>query len=150
MSFSFSLQCAYVCFQEVNDPMKNDALEKVEEHTMEGLKEMGAFGLQVPADLGGVGLTNTQVKSLLHSQFSFIWVEGRDINKWKSKDTHEMYVCTCSVYSTPGWWRLSGCMIWVWASLLVPISPLASKASCFLVTPSRKRSTFQSWQLVSE
>ncbi len=64
--------------------MKNDALEKVEEHTMEGLKEMGAFGLQVPADLGGVGLTNTQVKSLLHSHFSFIWVGGRDINKWKS------------------------------------------------------------------
>lgn len=45
----------------MNDPAKNDALEKVEDHTMEGLKEMGAFGLQVPADLGGLGLTNTQV-----------------------------------------------------------------------------------------
>uniref|UniRef100_A0A8C2ED61 Very long-chain specific acyl-CoA dehydrogenase, mitochondrial n=1 Tax=Cyprinus carpio TaxID=7962 RepID=A0A8C2ED61_CYPCA len=52
-------------FEEVNDPMKNDALEKVEEHTMEGLKEMGAFGLQVPADLGGVGLTNTQYARLV-------------------------------------------------------------------------------------
>lgn len=31
---------------------------------MEGLKEMGAFGLQVPADLGGLGLTNTQVRTL--------------------------------------------------------------------------------------
>uniref|UniRef100_A0A672RUG0 Very long-chain specific acyl-CoA dehydrogenase, mitochondrial n=1 Tax=Sinocyclocheilus grahami TaxID=75366 RepID=A0A672RUG0_SINGR len=50
---------------EVNDPMKNDALEKVEEHTMEGLKEMGAFGLQVPAELGGVGLTNTQYARLV-------------------------------------------------------------------------------------
>lgn len=48
--------------QEVNDPAKNDDLEKVEDHTMEGLKEMGAFGLQVPADLGGVGLSNTQVR----------------------------------------------------------------------------------------
>ena len=27
---------------------------------MEQLREMGAFGLQVPADLSGVGLTNTQ------------------------------------------------------------------------------------------
>lgn len=45
----------------MNDPAKNDALEKVEDHTMEGLKEMGAFGLQVPADLGGLGLSNTQV-----------------------------------------------------------------------------------------
>uniref|UniRef100_A0A9J8AG48 Very long-chain specific acyl-CoA dehydrogenase, mitochondrial n=1 Tax=Cyprinus carpio carpio TaxID=630221 RepID=A0A9J8AG48_CYPCA len=52
-------------FEEVNDPMKNDALEKVEELTMEGLKEMGAFGLQVPADLGGVGLTNTQYARLV-------------------------------------------------------------------------------------
>ncbi|XP_077444945.1 very long-chain specific acyl-CoA dehydrogenase, mitochondrial [Stigmatopora argus] len=52
-------------FQEVNDPAKNDALEKVEEHTMEGLKEMGAFGLQVPAELGGLGLTNTQYARLV-------------------------------------------------------------------------------------
>ncbi|XP_018551969.1 very long-chain specific acyl-CoA dehydrogenase, mitochondrial [Lates calcarifer] len=52
-------------FQEVNDPAKNDALEKVEDHTMEGLKEMGAFGLQVPADLGGLGLSNTQYARLV-------------------------------------------------------------------------------------
>ncbi|XP_062342332.1 very long-chain specific acyl-CoA dehydrogenase, mitochondrial-like [Osmerus eperlanus] len=52
-------------FDEVNDPAKNDALEKVEDHTMEGLKEMGAFGLQVPADLGGLGLTNTQYARLV-------------------------------------------------------------------------------------
>lgn len=45
----------------MNDPAKNDTLEKVEDHTMEGLKEMGAFGLQVPSDLGGLGLSNTQV-----------------------------------------------------------------------------------------
>ncbi|XP_049597976.1 very long-chain specific acyl-CoA dehydrogenase, mitochondrial [Syngnathus scovelli] len=52
-------------FEEVNDPAKNDTLEKVEDHTMEGLKEMGAFGLQVPADLGGLGLTNTQYARLV-------------------------------------------------------------------------------------
>ncbi|XP_046876134.1 very long-chain specific acyl-CoA dehydrogenase, mitochondrial-like [Hypomesus transpacificus] len=52
-------------FDEVNDPAKNDALEKVEDHTMEGLKEMGAFGLQVPADLGGLGLSNTQYARLV-------------------------------------------------------------------------------------
>ncbi|XP_013880012.1 very long-chain specific acyl-CoA dehydrogenase, mitochondrial [Austrofundulus limnaeus] len=52
-------------FQEVNDPAKNDSLEKVEDHTMEGLKEMGAFGLQVPADLGGLGLSNTQYARLV-------------------------------------------------------------------------------------
>ncbi|XP_034712218.1 very long-chain specific acyl-CoA dehydrogenase, mitochondrial [Etheostoma cragini] len=52
-------------FEEVNDPAKNDALEKVEDHTMEGLKEMGAFGLQIPADLGGLGLSNTQYARLV-------------------------------------------------------------------------------------
>lgn len=54
-----------LCVQEVNDSAKNDALEKVEDHTMQGLMEMGAFGLQVPADLGGLGLTNTQVRYIL-------------------------------------------------------------------------------------
>lgn len=57
----FTLHVSASCVQDVNDPAKNDALEKVEDHTMEGLKEMGAFGLQVPADLGGLGLSNTQV-----------------------------------------------------------------------------------------
>ncbi|XP_051925085.1 very long-chain specific acyl-CoA dehydrogenase, mitochondrial [Hippocampus zosterae] len=52
-------------FEEVNDSAKNDALEKVEDHTMEGLKEMGAFGLQVPTDLGGLGLSNTQYARLV-------------------------------------------------------------------------------------
>ncbi|MCJ8731435.1 hypothetical protein PDJAM_G00199600 [Pangasius djambal] len=52
-------------FEEVNDPAKNDQLEKVEDQTLEGLKEMGAFGLQVPADLGGVGLNNTQYARLV-------------------------------------------------------------------------------------
>ncbi|XP_054457512.1 very long-chain specific acyl-CoA dehydrogenase, mitochondrial [Anoplopoma fimbria] len=52
-------------FEEVNDAAKNDSLEKVEDHTMQGLKEMGAFGLQVPAELGGLGLSNTQYARLV-------------------------------------------------------------------------------------
>lgn len=46
----------------MNDPAKNDSLEKVEEDTLQGLKELGAFGLQVPSELGGLGLSNTQVR----------------------------------------------------------------------------------------
>ncbi|KAK8377963.1 hypothetical protein O3P69_018700 [Scylla paramamosain] len=52
-------------FQECNDAAKNDSLEKVDEDTLQGLREMGAFGLQVPADLGGVGLNNTQYARLV-------------------------------------------------------------------------------------
>jgi len=43
----------YLCVsQELNDPLKNDEIEDVEPATLEALKEMGAFGLQVPAKYG--------------------------------------------------------------------------------------------------
>ncbi|KAK6195102.1 hypothetical protein SNE40_000594 [Patella caerulea] len=52
-------------FEEQNDAMKNDSIEKVDDVSMEGLKAMGAFGLQVPQDLGGLGLCNTQYARLV-------------------------------------------------------------------------------------
>lgn len=52
-------------FEEVNNPAENDVLEEVEEKTMRGLKELGAFGLQIPAHLGGLGLSNTQYARLV-------------------------------------------------------------------------------------
>lgn len=42
----------FLIIQEKNDALKNDALEKIDDATMEGLKELGAFGLQVPQHLG--------------------------------------------------------------------------------------------------
>ncbi|KAL4220387.1 hypothetical protein ACF0H5_020790 [Mactra antiquata] len=52
-------------FEEQNDALKNDLLETVEPETMEGLKALGAFGLQVPVELDGLGLTNTQYARLV-------------------------------------------------------------------------------------
>lgn len=52
-------------FEEVNDATKNDQIEKVDDETLQGLKEMGAFGLQVPLDFGGLGLTNTMYARLV-------------------------------------------------------------------------------------
>lgn len=52
-------------FQEVNDPTLNDDLQRVDDRSMSGLKELGAFGLQVPAELGGLGLNNTQYARLV-------------------------------------------------------------------------------------
>lgn len=40
--------------------MKNDAAAKLDDVTDAGLWELGAFSLQVPAEYGGLGLTNTQ------------------------------------------------------------------------------------------
>jgi len=51
-------------FLEQNDPLQNDADARVPEHTIQGLRELGAFGLQVPEELGGVGLCNTQYARL--------------------------------------------------------------------------------------
>ncbi|KGL81447.1 hypothetical protein N309_04576, partial [Tinamus guttatus] len=52
-------------FEEVNNPAANEKLESIEEATLAGLKDLGAFGLQVPVELGGTGLKNSQVRSLL-------------------------------------------------------------------------------------
>jgi very long chain acyl-CoA dehydrogenase len=46
--------------EEENDAAINDANEEIQEHSMQGMKDMGAFGLQVPAELDGIGLNNTQ------------------------------------------------------------------------------------------
>merc|ERR1719204_1955457 len=50
--------------EEQNDPLLNDQLESVPEDTVNALRELGAFGLQVPVELDGVGLTNTQYARL--------------------------------------------------------------------------------------
>ena len=44
----------------MNDAARNDCEECIPPEIFEQMKEMGAFGLQVPTDLGGIGLTNTQ------------------------------------------------------------------------------------------
>lgn len=49
----------------MNNPAKNDTDEKVEPTTLDGLWDLGAFALQVPQDLGGLGLTNTQYARLV-------------------------------------------------------------------------------------
>lgn len=41
------LQLPHHFKQECNDPLKNDTMENLDDETMTGLKEMGAFGLQV-------------------------------------------------------------------------------------------------------
>jgi len=38
--------------QDHNDPLKNDEQAVLDESTMDGLKLMGAFGLQVPEKYG--------------------------------------------------------------------------------------------------
>lgn len=52
-------------FEEKNDPLKNDELATVPEEIMQGLKDLGAFGLQTPVEHNGLGLNNTQYARLV-------------------------------------------------------------------------------------
>ena len=59
------IEPTYKFFEEVNDAARNDVEEQVPPEIMKSLQELGAFGLQVPTELGGVGLTNTQYARLV-------------------------------------------------------------------------------------
>lgn len=51
-------------FEEQNNPAQNDIDCKVPDDVMQGLKDLGAFGLQVPTEYDGLGLNNTQYARL--------------------------------------------------------------------------------------
>lgn len=46
-------------FADRVDSKKIDLEAKIPEETLDGLKELGLFGLQIPEELGGLGLSNT-------------------------------------------------------------------------------------------
>ena len=51
-------------FENENDPLHNDQICTVPDEVMKGMAEMGAFGLQVPEELEGLGLNNTEYARL--------------------------------------------------------------------------------------
>jgi very long chain acyl-CoA dehydrogenase len=53
------MEPAHKFFTESNDAAKNDKAAKVPDDVLEQLKGLGAFGLQVPAEFEGAGLSNT-------------------------------------------------------------------------------------------
>lgn len=46
---------------------------------MSGLWELGAFGLQVPTDLGGLGLSNTQYARLVEVRVFYLLVVSASV-----------------------------------------------------------------------
>ena len=47
-------------FEESIDSKKIDAEAKISKETLEGLKELGLFGQQIPVEYGGLGLNATE------------------------------------------------------------------------------------------
>jgi alkylation response protein AidB-like acyl-CoA dehydrogenase len=79
--------------QETNDAARNDREEHVPPEIMEQLREMGAFGLQVPADLSGVGLTNTQYARMVEL------MGGYDLGIGICLGAHQVWMDGCIVGS---------------------------------------------------
>lgn len=52
-------------YEEVNDSFKNDENASIDKETMQALWDLGAFSIQVPQELGGLGLNNTQYARLV-------------------------------------------------------------------------------------
>ena len=81
--------------QEVNDPARNDKEEGVPPEIMQQLREMGAFGLQVPTELSGMGLTNTQYARLVEI------IGGHDLGVGICLGAHQVEIRQAIV-----WWLL--------------------------------------------
>lgn len=47
-------------FEEVNDAVRNDDMQTVDDKTLDTMWDLGGFALQVPQEYGGLGLNNTQ------------------------------------------------------------------------------------------
>ena len=58
------LQSAGRFLDERNDAQHNDEKEEIPAHVLQGLKDLGSFGLQVPEAYGGLGLSNTEYARL--------------------------------------------------------------------------------------
>ena len=46
--------------KEINNPAKNDEQSKIDDSTLDHLWELGAFGIKVDEQYGGLGLSNTE------------------------------------------------------------------------------------------
>jgi very long chain acyl-CoA dehydrogenase len=75
--------------EEKNDALHNDKIEKVPDDIMQGLKELGAFGLQVPSEYNGLGLNNTQYARLVEI------VGSHDLGIGITLGAHQVFIKTC-------------------------------------------------------
>ena len=84
----------------MNDAAVNDELAEVPPETLQGLRELGAFGLQVPQELGGVGLNNTQYARLVQVVGEYDLGIGIVLGAHQSigfKVSHLIIVNTCPI-----------------------------------------------------
>ena len=58
--YDFRNDILFKFFTDEVDPLHNDQIADVPEDIMQQMKDLGLFGLQVPEDLEGIGLNNTQ------------------------------------------------------------------------------------------
>lgn len=57
--------------RENHDPLKVEETREIPEHVMKGLKELGLFGIKIPKEYGGLGLSQTNYNRLIHAIGSY-------------------------------------------------------------------------------
>merc|ERR1712164_175233 len=63
-NLSMVVESTQAFFDDVNDADKNDELKEIGKEAWEGAKELGAFGLLVPEEYGGMAMNNTEYARL--------------------------------------------------------------------------------------
>ena len=76
-------------FTESVDPLHNDQIADVPEDVMQMMKDLGLFGLQVPEELEGIGLNNTQYARMTEVIFETIDLSFTPyLDRWQTRSWH--------------------------------------------------------------
>lgn len=67
--YDFRNDILFKFFTDEVDPLHNDQIADVPEDIMQQMKDLGLFGLQVPEELEGIGLNNTQYARMTEVSF---------------------------------------------------------------------------------
>ena len=67
--YDFRNDILFKFFTDEVDPLHNDQIADVPEDIMQQMKDLGLFGLQVPEELEGIGLNNTQYARMTEVRF---------------------------------------------------------------------------------
>ena len=83
-------------FTESVDPLHNDQIADVPEDVMQMMKDLGLFGLQVPEELEGIGLNNTQYARMtevnyLNFRIKFYFLLIKDRRQTRSRHWHRYW-----------------------------------------------------------
>uniref|UniRef100_A0A8D2ZKJ7 Complex I assembly factor ACAD9, mitochondrial n=1 Tax=Scophthalmus maximus TaxID=52904 RepID=A0A8D2ZKJ7_SCOMX len=85
-------------FSEEVDSAKIDREAKIPQETLDGLKELGLFGIMIPEEYGGLGLSNTMYARL--AEITSL-DDCNETNMWRQMSTHERHISFTHTHFDP-------------------------------------------------